>query len=165
MSFHKSLKQGKIGEKVFCDFLESAKIGFSLNTSSKLKELAQWDVRLHLEEDIDVEIKLDAMASKTGNMAIEYYNSKLLKPSGIDATSAKLWVVVFQEPNRAYVCSVERLKGFIKRNKPLKTILNGGDNNASLYLYKLEKIFSIFRLLDKTVSKSFLIEEANWKPL
>lgn len=163
MSFKDSLKAGKKGEQIVCEFLTSKNILFSLNTSNKLKELTGWDVKLTLnEEEITIEVKFDLMASKTGNMAIEFYNSKLCKPSGIAATRAKLWAVVLN--GEAFICSVARLKAFLKDNKPLKNISSGGDNNASLYIYKLKNILPIFRLLNSDVTEAWLLEEANWKP-
>lgn len=163
MSFRDSLKAGKKGEQVVCDFLKRKNILFVLNDSNTLKELTGWDIKLTLgQEEITIEVKFDLMASKTGNMAIEFYNSKLCKPSGIAATKAKLWAVVLN--GESYICGVARLKMFLKDNKPLKTISSGGDNNASLYIYKLEKILPIFRLLDGDVTEAWLFEEANWEP-
>jgi hypothetical protein len=164
VNFQDNLKCGKRGEKIVCNFLDSKNIPFTLNTSSKLKNLAKWDIGFIINgQVIKVEVKFDLMASKTGNMAIEFFNTKMCKPSGIDATDSALWVVVLE--SKGYVCSVGKLKDFIKRNKPLKTIISGGDKNASLYIYKLEHILPIFRLLDENICESFLVEEANWKPV
>lgn len=102
------------------------------------------------------EVKFDMMAQKTGNLAIEYHNSKLDKPSGLSVTKADIWVHLVKDGDNTviFATSVSSLLKFTQTHKPLKTIKNGGDGNANLYIYKLEDIQNIFTRLDNIDSKT-----------
>ena len=108
---------------------------------------------LILDGQYIVEVKYDIMSKKTGNIAIEYWNSKKNEPSGISATLAKYWVhIAFDKIGNTiiFVVKVDELKDFIKNTKPKKIIKAGGDDNADLYIYGLDVILNtaIFSRLD-----------------
>lgn len=93
-------------------------------------------------EVFTVEVKYDEMQAKTGNIAIEFYNSKLDRPSGLSATKADLWCHVLQDS--VWITSVDKLKKFCKDVSPFKSFNYAGDGNASILLYKTEDILEIF---------------------
>lgn len=87
-----------------------------------------------------IEVKNDVMATKTGNVAIEYWNSRKNAPSGLTVTKANIWA--HKIDGEVWICSVPSLKKFVETNKPLRIIEGGGDDNADLYLYKIEDFIS-----------------------
>tara|TARA_R110000824_G_scaffold268532_1_gene457157 strand:+ start:653 stop:1150 length:498 start_codon:yes stop_codon:yes gene_type:complete len=98
-------------------------------------------------EVFTVEVKYDEMQAKTGNIAIEIYNPKSGKPSGLTATKANLWCHVLQDS--AWITSVEKLKKFCEDTAPFKSFNSVGDGNASILLYKTEDILEIFERIDE----------------
>ena len=94
------------------------------------------------------EIKYDLYAKRSGNMAIEYHNSKKDKASGIAATAADYWIHVFDKPQEAYIIETEGLKQALLELKPVRIVENAGDGNANLYLYKKEVLLQKFVLLE-----------------
>lgn len=112
---------------------------------------------LSLHQNIMVEVKYDIYAARSGNIAIEFYNSKLGEASGIDATEADIWAHVLSDPHSIWFSSVKKLKEFIKSNKPFRVITAGGDDNASMYLYKKDFILpSVFHRVDGLTKDEFL---------
>lgn len=93
------------------------------------------------------EVKHDLYANKSGNIAIETFNPKTGKDSGLSITRADLWVHITDIP---YITSVKKLKRYVEENKPFRIISCGGDDNATLYLYRadiiLDAIFEPFLL-------------------
>lgn len=98
-------------------------------------------------EVFTVEVKYDEMQSKTGNIAIEIYNPRSAKPSGLTATKATLWCHVLQ--GSVWITSVDKLKKFCEDTPPFKSFNSVGDGNASILLYKTEDILEIFERIDK----------------
>lgn len=97
-------------------------------------------------EVFTVEVKYDEMEDATGNMAIEIYNPKSDKPSGLTATKADLWCHVLK--GSIFITSVRRLKEFVRNNKPFKTVGKAGDGNAKIHLFKTDDILFIFNRID-----------------
>lgn len=98
---------------------------------------------------VKFEVKNDVMAEKTGNIALEYYNSKSNKPSGITATRADWWV--HKIAGELWIIRVSELINFTKNEKPVRMISGGGDDNADLMLYRIETFTAIAsRLSDIT---------------
>ena len=89
------------------------------------------------DETFKVEVKSDRLASRTGNLFIEFECRN--KPSGIGATTADYWVyfILFCKNNNVYggeviktecyVIPTDELKKLIKRCR----IVSGGDDYAS----------------------------------
>lgn len=95
------------------------------------------------------EVKYDLYAAKSGNIAIEYYNPKSNKPSGLSATKADLWFHAVTKPASVWVTTVQQLKEYTNTKPPHKIVDVGGDDNASMYLYRQDVIFDdIFKRVD-----------------
>ena len=109
-------------------------------------------------EVFTVEVKYDEMQAKTGNIAIEFYNSKLDRPSGLSATKADLWCHVLKDST--WITSVDKLKKFCEETTPFKSFNYAGDENASILLYKTEDVLEIFERIDKC-SKDELLQKIN----
>lgn len=103
------------------------------------------------------EVKFDVYCARSGNIAIEYFNPKSCKPSGINATIADIWLHVLTKPVSIWMTSVLTLREFIAKNSPHRTIDCGGDKNSSMYLYKKDIILpQVFTRIDE-LSKAELL--------
>jgi hypothetical protein len=89
---------------------------------------------INTDKELTFEVKNDVMASRTGNVAVEFHNSKQDKPSGIDRTTALFWTHKLDAD--IWIISVAKLREFLKKEIPHRIIIGGGDDNANLYLYK-----------------------------
>ncbi len=87
------------------------------------------------------EVKHDAYAARSGNIAIEMFNPKSGKPSGLMATKADLWVHIISDG--VYLANAERLKKWVNDTPAKRVITAGGDGNATLYLYSIDVIFDL----------------------
>lgn len=137
--------RGRRGEDFVLNLFQQAGIDTAIEQA-----YAKHDIRAELSgESFTVEVKFDEYASKSGNIAIEFYNPKTCKPSGIGITQADLWVQVLTNPLSAWATSVKRLKEYLHVNRPLRIICSGGDGNASLYLYRQDVILAdVFQRID-----------------
>lgn len=142
----KSMRVGEIAEKLLIDTLNE--FGFNAKKNEDHSKRYEFDVEATINgELVTFEVKFDVMAARTGNIAIEYWNSKKNEPSGLTATKAKYWVHVIEDDEQnklMYITEVVNLVGFIELNKPKRVIEGGGDNNANLYLYQKEEILKCF---------------------
>ena len=88
-----------------------------------------------------VEIKNDVKATFTNNIAIEFYNTKSGKPSGLLITKADIWAHIIQR--EVYLMDVQTLRELCEKTPPYK-IVEGGDNNSLIYLYDKSILPSFF---------------------
>jgi len=82
------------------------------------------------------------MAAKTQNIAVEYFNPKKNSASGLTATNSDFWVYCLLEDGgmTAYLTDIFSLLNYISNNQPFRVVDVGGDKNASLFMYKKDKI-------------------------
>lgn len=94
-----------------------------------------WDMSccVSFDNTFKIEVKNDNFALKSGNIAIEIWNTRKNMPSGLTSTKSDLWCVVMGD--EVWVANTTKLKEFIENTKPKRIIYNGGDDNATLYLY------------------------------
>jgi Holliday junction resolvase len=145
----KSLIIGDEAELEVIEYLNSIGFATSKNTDTKTRQF--YDIEATYDnKSITLEIKHDKMAAKTGNVAIEYYNSKQCKPSGIYVTKAKWWV--HKIDGVMWICEVEKLINFTKTEKADKMIVGGGDKNADLFIYRVDRFTDICRDLKTMVT-------------
>lgn len=135
------LAKGKEGEKMALHQFTRCGATGGLNDDKETRY--EYDIYFELnEKKWTVEVKYDQMANKTGNIAVETFNPKLGKTSGIARTKADLWMHILSE-SEVYLARVEDLKKFISENEPDKIIDRGGDKNAKLYIYAKKFITKI----------------------
>lgn len=148
MSFLNSKKYGDMAEIEVLNILKNKGLDCKLNTDKSLKY--DYDI-ISNNPTITFEVKMDLYATKSGNLCIEFFNSKKNRPSGIMITKANYWIHVLIENENIvpYIIKVCELKNFINTILPHKTITNGGDKNADLFLYKKEDILPRFTLLSE----------------
>jgi hypothetical protein len=140
----RDLSLGHAGEKRVIELYD--KFGFISHQNADGKLFSDWDIHSNYKNiEFTTEVKWDIYAVKSGNIAIEIYNPKSDKNSGLMATKANLWAHI---TDYVYLTSVEKLKKFVDTEEPLRTIKAGGDNNATLLLFSKDHILSIFTKLD-----------------
>lgn len=152
-----SMKLGRIGEQTVIGLFNSA--GISTVKETDLSKKYDHDLICKIDEkDFTCEVKFDAMACETGNLAIEYHNSRQDKPSGISVTKAKLWAHLIKDGDNivVFIVKTKKLKDFIKENKPFKEISFGGDKNSEMWLYKTNDILPIFTRVDNLKTEDIL---------
>lgn len=150
MSFVNSLIQGTNGEQLVLSLFHSHDI------VAEIINEKYYDIAFTLGEDDwrHVEVKNDIMAEKTGNLAIEIYNPKSNIKSGLSLTKAEIWATVLD--SGIYFVATKQLKTFTKKEKPVKDISCGGDDNAKLLLYKKDHILPIFCKVDNLDKDAFI---------
>lgn len=133
-NFLSSLDQGNKGQKWFTDILDALKIEWSPNKT------IEYDVVLKSPHfpALKYECKYDVYAARSGNLAIETWNTKKNIPSGISATTADYWIHILSE-KEIWVCPVTDLRSIINRVPPVR-IVDGGDNNSQMMLFRKEDI-------------------------
>jgi hypothetical protein len=85
-------------------------------------------------DDIKYECKYDKLASKTGNICIEFECNS--KPSGISTTQSKYYII--KTNDNIYKIKVKKIKKIIDNNN--FKIVNGGDGYRSK-MYLIDKSY------------------------
>ena len=137
-----------MAEEFIATVLKKAEL--DVKTNEDKDKLSFFDLEVTLSNRVfTIESKYDVYEAKSGNIAIEFFNPRSDKPTGIDATKADLWVHVLTNPTQAWVTKTGTLRRYIREIKPLRVIGCGGDSNASILLYERKKILpAIFHQLD-----------------
>jgi hypothetical protein len=119
-------------------------------------EAPGWDIKY--AEGTTMEVKLDASASSTFNAAIEYWDLRRNKPTGILSTRARVWLHCIPEGDglHCYEIDTGRLRRAIIEDG---RVVQGGDYNSSvmklLPLQKLKEIADREFRLDSELIKIF----------
>jgi hypothetical protein len=150
MSIKKDLALGKEAEHYLTDMLDDNSISYE-KVSHVNRSL--YDINT---EYGTIEVKYDMFAKKSGNIAIEIFNPLTGKHSGVGITEATYWCHIVGDPNNIYITKVELLKKYIDEHTPLRVVHEAGDGNATICLYKKEKILEIFQKIDSKNLKQVL---------
>lgn len=153
----KSMRIGAVAEDLLIELLNT--FGHVAEKNGDKSKRYEFDVSSTINgRKFLFEVKYDVMASRTGNIAIEFWNSKSNTPSGLSATKSDFWIQVLEEPHGrvVYITTVNNLKEFTKLEKPLKTIIAGGDKNSSMYIYEKERILTCFTEISADYFNAFL---------
>lgn len=125
------------------------------NESNNRSELSFYDLTIqYMGRPLTLEVKFDKYATKSGNVAFEYWNPRTKKASGVMISAADIWVQALDEG--IYVIKLSRLKELLNTIKPIRFVERAGDGNASIMLYKVEFLYEHFTKLTKDNVVSFL---------
>lgn len=139
--FVKDREKGETAEKLVRKIFKKAKIETFDNDGDTLKVLRGYDFSFNYKgKEYRVEVKNDLYEAKSGNIAVEYFNPKTCKCSGIYASTSHFYIYVLSDES-VWICSTHNLVIYVMTKKPYKDILCGGDGNASMKLYKRDIIF------------------------
>ena len=150
-----SFEKGKKGEKIAKEVLEEFGVKCELNEDYEKRY--DYDLSCKVgRKKFSVEVKFDDRSSSTGNIYIEYHNSRADKPSGVAVTKADLWIHVLPDGtgiNAVWITPVSSLRRFMKEVEPHKKVSFGGDRNSAGYVYTkasiLETLFKRIDILNK----------------
>lgn len=120
----------------------------------------EYDFKCKLgKKNFTAEVKYDWLAQKTGNIAIEFHNTKKDSPSGINATTADVWITLIEDGNNitAWLTKTSELKNYFEKKDG--RIVHGGDDNSSMKLFRQEEIFSISKRIDNLGSVNEILKE------
>ena len=134
------------------------KCGFPCQTNST--NLTTHDFTFqHDNKEWSVEVKFDKWQHKSGNIAIEYFNPKLAKPSGILATTSQFWVVVLLN-GQIWMAKTDALRKHFNTEPGIRDVLSGGDGNASFRLYRDSSLFgSVFFEIDEQTLRERILND------
>ena len=154
MAFRTDNLTGKTAEGCISAMLEAA--GIPVTPNEDATKYSDFDLEAVLNRrTFTLESKFDLYESRSGNIAIEFFNPKSGRPTGIDATKADLWVHVLTNPMTAWATNVASLRRYIREHDPARVVDCGGDANAAMLLYERKVIFKdIFIRLDDLSSAS-----------
>ena len=136
-NFDKDLLDGQQAEQ---EAIEKLKVHFSITDDAdfEIYNKTEYDIKI-ISKNLTFEVKNDLMATKTGNVAIEYECRGNV--SGINATEADFWLQKYN--NKFHMVETSKLKDEIltKRNFDRDFSSGGGDagSNTKMYLVAIPK--------------------------
>lgn len=137
LNFDKDVLSGDRGEADMVEFFKS--LGFKF-IEQTIGNDPRWDLVMEYNGlKYTIEIKTDSRFTKEedrGNIAIEFECRG--KPSGIDVTSAYLFVTYFPILNEVWIMRTHELKSLIEKKNPYKT-KESGDKNSSTRLHLMNR--------------------------
>lgn len=159
--FFGDLAKGKWAEKLVCETF--ILVGFPSHLETDKICLPYWDIKAEYNSQyMTIEVKYDEYEHKSGNLAIEVYNTRLQQPSGIMRTRAFFWTHVLHDKSM-WLTRTQTLRNYILNKPPVKIIISGGDNNATLYLYDSSilrsNVFTRVDTLSPKLFRQFIIRE------
>lgn len=132
-NFLKDLKTGQAAEDKVKDYFSAKGYKVSKNKSKDYKTLKKFDLTIN---NIQVEVKNDIMAQRTGNLALEFECSN--KPSGISTSTSPIWIYIIGKELLIFPLKVLK---FLFNQKSYSRIVSGGDKKrAKLALFKLSDL-------------------------
>jgi len=153
-----SFKLGRQAEEFVIKIFNDA----NLNAKKSDVELLEYDIEFLIgNKKYTAEIKFDYMSVKTGNLAIEYWNSKKCTDSGISATKANIWIHCILDSGNitAWIANTQDLIKYIQDNPAKKNIIGAGDNNACIYLYDVDKMLdAVFTRVDHLIDRNEFVK-------
>lgn len=126
MGFKEDLKEG---QKIEDEFINLLSLKDSIIIKAPNKQFYDYDFII---DNIKYECKFDKLASKTGNICIEFECNN--KPSGISTTKSKYYLI--KTFDNLYKIKVKKIKKLIDENN--FKVVNGGDGyRAKMYLINI----------------------------
>jgi tRNA U54 and U55 pseudouridine synthase Pus10 len=131
--FYKCLNEEKKYEMETLNYLDYDE--FEFNDDNR------YDIKI-IKNDIEtlVEVKSEKLASRTGNIAIEYFCRG--KPSGIATTQAHYYYcyVIYSDRYRLFEIPVVDLKKMIKNKLYVRECIGGDDMASKMFLFSIKSI-------------------------
>ncbi len=98
------------------------------------------------------EVKFDIYAAKSGNLALEYRNTRSGKPTGILASRSDFWVVGLgtrSSLDELWVAPTSLVRHyFLWSDRAVRDVKGAGDGNADIRLFPKDDILSVFERVD-----------------
>jgi len=137
MGIQKDLAIGSEGEKKLISLLNE--VGVASKVQPKKGKFSDYDIEASYGGlDFTLEVKYDVYAIRSGNIAIEVFNPKSGRASGLMVSKSDLWVQITDE---VHIANTQALKCWVNNNPAKRIIFEAGDGNATIYLYPIDTIF------------------------
>lgn len=162
-TFVRDLRLGNKGQQITIALYDKCGLSSTI-VDNKGPNRSLWDIETTGSNirSFTTEVKFDAYEARSGNIAIETFNPRSGKPSGLGITGAFFWSHVLSD-NSVWLTRVSDLKQFVEVTPPKKTVSCGGDDNATLLLYAnsiiLNGVFTRVDLLTGNELFKFLEEK------
>ena len=144
-NFLRDLSDGKIAENRVLDLFNDCDYDAHLAA----KRNPNWDIECGWEAGtklFTIEVKYDMYEQRSGNFAIEVFNTNKQKESGLFGTRADLWCHVLSE--EIWMTHVDKLRLWTSSHPPNRIIEHAGDGNATIWLYAKEEITEALTRID-----------------
>lgn len=153
----RDLETGDEGESIVMDLLRTANCLARKNDevatrshydviATLIHKIATGDGELETQE-FTLEVKNDVYAKKSGNIALEVWNPKSEKLSGVSVTKADIWAQLARD--EVWFAKTDHLKTFMGQQEPKRIVHKAGDGNAEIWLYDCDMILpSVFIRVD-----------------
>ena len=144
-NFLRDLSDGKIAENRVLDLFNDCDYDAHLTA----KRNPDWDIECGWESGtklFTIEVKYDIYEQRSGNFAIEVFNTNKQKESGLFGTRADLWCHVLSE--EIWMAHVDKLRLWTSSNPANRIIEHAGDGNATIWLYAKEEITEALTRID-----------------
>ena len=146
-NFTKQKSIGKKAEVLVHNYMVIAGIECDFNTGQNKSD---YDLLCKLgNKKFTIECKLDFLAGKTQNIALEIGNPQKGTKTGIESTLATLWAVLIKDDINwtCWLAKVSDIKSYMLKHKGI-TKVGVGDGNSTIVLYKCDDILKIFKRID-----------------
>ena len=141
MGFKQDLELGNIYEQRSCKWIEKVKGATCEVSVGKFKP---YDIKATKGGEVSlIEVKCDRMASKTGNIAIEFRCSGV--GSGITTTGSDFYHYYILPENVMYEIPTDVIRRMIEMKVYERTVRGGDGYRSEMYLFKLG-LFEIYRI-------------------
>ncbi|SVC67323.1 uncharacterized protein METZ01_LOCUS320177, partial [marine metagenome] len=139
---------GKIAENRVLDLFKESYPDNCVRLTEKRNP--DWDIECGFPSLADkyftIEVKYDMYEQRSGNFAIEVFNTNKQKESGLFGTQADLWCHVLSE--EIWMAHVEKLRLWTSSNPANRIIEHAGDGNATIWLYAKKEITEALTRID-----------------
>lgn len=133
----KDLALGTAGEQIVISLLNE--VGIVSKVQGTKGKFSDYDVESSYDgRNFTSEVKYDLYAISSKNIAVEVFNPKSGRPSGLMASKSDLWMVVTDE---VHVCNTQALKKWVNDHPAKRIVSTAGDGNATILLYPISIIF------------------------
>lgn len=152
LKFKQDLERGKNAENVVCNLFGQYYDILPIEGYHPAYDIACYHYGT-FKKRFTIEVKNDIYAASSGNMAIEVFNCRQNKPSGVLATKADLWCHVMQD--EIWMVNATTLLSHILKHRPKRIIGSAGDGNAVIWLYGVKVLTKIFTRIDNLDADDF----------
>lgn len=147
-NFLKDKAEGDRGEDLVLSLLEAYGLKAGKNPAETKAGKTQYDLWVDLPHGrVTAEVKSDLREAKSGNVAVEYYNPRSNKPSGLSATVAELWIFCLADGS-VWICRTSDLRRHHLKGPGgegyVRDLPRCGDGNSSSTLFRRTLLFDVW---------------------
>ena len=124
MPFIEDLARGE-----YWEYVAAQAVGRKLGYLIRISDGKKYDVQILVPKT--TEVKTDFRSEETGNIYIETFNPRQGGQSGINISSADLWIYCLPHVNALFLFERIAMLAYINENASTLRQVRGGDNNSA----------------------------------